>query len=519
MLINVAPPKPTRLLSETERKVLLMHDLSPGTPGSQESQKVPLFESRNSTLNNGQDLYNMHWDMLNEDLLLSLEKENLFPDLYEFPKLELDMDTSWIQAPLASPEILSTSSSLGKLSHDSSFKKKSVSSTSVRLETIQQSPDMKVKIDTPSKSSLIDICEGKTDIIAVDINTESEHDKSSKDQSFKHSPLRANGRLANNSPKLCEIHKPISSHNNHSPDSHSTTTDKNIKSVPHDLLAEVHPSSLDKLDSSPTKCDTHLYDRHSPVESTQFGHLHPNDHYSPAALGYTPEYSGVRRQSPKRGLSPSVPSPKNKRLHYSQSESYIETLSDKYSMKRSREQGDIAHLQDTAKVYEVNSSGSQEKLLKPRESEPLFDERKLPLVHSAIIETTDQAEDEQSSLVEKIDNELDGSYLEISESINNETEKLLQKGDEAGLEEHIEAVMNSDDVPAVAVEINEPLVTSVDSMEDDKMDELYSKNTRLSVSEGTYSGSEKRSSSSGQSTSGHSISGHSDEYPMVETDV
>lgn len=494
-----------------------MHDLSPGTPGSQESQKIPLFESQNSTLNNGQDLYNIHWDMLNEDLLLSLENESLFPDLYEFPKLELDLDTSWIQAPLASPEVISASSSLGRLSKDSSFKNRCVSSTSVRLETIQQSPDMKVKIDTPSKSSLVDICEDLTGAVSVDITTALENDNSANDQSFRQSSHSANGRIASNSPKFSEIHKPISNHN-HSPDSHPITTDKNIHS--HDLPSEFQSSSSTKLDSSSSECDTHFYDRHSPVESTQFGHLHPNDHYSPAGLGYTPEYSGVRHPISKRGQSPKVTSPGNKRLHYSQSESYIETLSDKYSMKRSREQGDIAHLQDTAKVYEVNSCGSQEKILKARESEPIFDESKLPLVHSAILETSDPADEEQSPLVEEVANELDASYLEISEGINNETAKLLQtaSSEAAGVNEHIESVMNSDDLPAV--EIYEPLVTSVDSLlEDDKMNDLYSKNTRLSVSEGTYSGSEKRSSSSGQSTSGHSISGHSDEYPMVETDV
>lgn len=38
-------------------------------------------------------------------------------------------------------------------------------------------------------------------------------------------------------------------------------------------------------------------------------------------------------------------------LKTSQSESHIQTLSDKFVMKRSQEQGDIAHLQDSAKVY------------------------------------------------------------------------------------------------------------------------------------------------------------------------
>ena len=588
MLVNVAPPKPTRLLTETERKALLTHDLSPGTPVSQDSQKIPLFESRTSTLNNGQDLYNIHWDMLNEDILLSLEKESLFPELYELPRLELDLDTSWISAPLASPEVLSVSSSAVSL--DSSLKNKCVSSTSVRLETIQQSPDMKVKIDTPSKSSLDNDTDAKSGAVTVDINTSSDttlidDGQIRKDESEIHN-VDGFGAI-----KTCN-HSPVSN-------SHFIHMDRDIHMD--------HPSP--KLQSSPSnhaenahqaECDSPLLDRHSPLESSQFVHLHPNDHYSPVDTHHSPEILGARKPSPKRTQSPKVPSPAKKRLHYSQSESYMETLSDKYQMKRSKEQGDIAHLKDTTRVYEVNSSKGHEKLLKPRESEPIFEENKLPLVHSVIPETTCTENEENESLIMAVaENELDGSYLQIKEGISSETDYLLPQIElpesvEAEFHEFNESILNqteslesavtvttnsessdskvtvlnvgecldsapsgdvlpmagndallaaendsfdiaesdnllpvgqdvtstleSEDLPAV--EVYEPLVTSVDSLlEDDTMDDMYSKTTRLSVSEGTYSGSEKRSSSSGQSTSGHSISGHSDEYPMIETDV
>lgn len=589
MLVNVAPPKPTRLLSETERKALLTHDLSPGTPVSLESQKIPLYESRTSTLNNGQDLYNIHWDMLNEDILLSLEKENLFPEFYEFPKLELDLDTSWISAPLASPEVLSVSSS--GLSLDSSFKNKGLSSASVKLETIQQSPDMKVKIDTPSKSSLDSISENKIGAVSGDVKTKSDtsvikNDQSTSDRSIRqtHSSNECNIDGAESLPMLREIQKEIFNH--------SQLSNYNAVSTDHTTLIQ-KPFPLNNVDTTQADCDTHLVERHSPSKSNQFERLHTSDHLSHAGLECTPEHSGVRQSFHGRSPSPSpkVPSPANKRLHYSQSESYIETLSDKFKMKRSKEQGDIAHLKDTAKVYEVNTGKGHEKLLKPRESEPIFEESKLPLVQSAILETTSGPDEEQESLLMAVrDNSLDDSYPQFRDDVSREAENIrpelsksfdlevnetqssdsnlnvvtqtesqastitlkgqtdssdstatvvnvgeyldhsasiddlpVGEGDDfTAVENDVRndesAALETDDVPAV--EVYEPLITSVDSLlGDEQMDEMYSKTTRLSVSEGTYSGSEKRSSSSGQSTSGHSISGHSDEYPMTETDV
>ena len=492
-----------------------MHDLSPGTPVSQDSQKIPLYESSNTALNDEQDdLYNIHWDMLNEDILLSLERENLFAELYDPPKLELDLDTSWIEAPLASPEELSVASGLFGLSRDNSYKKKCVSSTSVKLETIQQSPDMKVKLDTP-KGSSDGIFEDKTGAVPTEI-TVTEPVDNVEDQSVRKVDSSTKSNIDSTSPNLNETHKPTSDHIQS--DSHSIIEDKNIHSH-HLSPPEIQPSSLSSTDNSVMECDSHVYDRHSPVESTQFQHLNPNDHYSPAGLGYTPECSGVRHPSPRQVHSPKVHSPNNKRLHYSQSESYIGTLSDKYSMKRSKEQGDIAHLQDSTRVYEVNSSKSHEKLLKPRESEPIFEESKLPTVQSAILETSDHLEDEQSPLVEKIEDELGDSYLEISADIRRESEKLFHMPPSEVTDESDKKLVKTDELPAV--EIDETLVTSVDSLiVEDKDLDMRSTNSRLSVSDGAYSGSEKRSSSSsGQLTSGHSISDHSDEYTMVETDV
>ena len=598
--MNVAPPKPTRLLTETERKALLTHDLSPGTPASQDSQKIPpLFESGTSTLDNQQDLYNVHWDMLNEDILLSLEKENLFPELYELPRLELDLDTSWISAPLASPENLSVSSSA--MSLENALKNKCVSSTSVKLETIQQSPDVAVKIDTASKSSLDNENGSKSGAVIVDINTSSDAANVTDGAIVKDDSLSA--IKVNGSPKLIEVHEQHSNPNQES-DSHFVQMDNDLHT--NHQSPQFHSSPLNHTENTlkAAECDTPLLDKHSPIESSQNGHLHPLNHVSPINTQKSPEGLGRRKPSPRRTLSPKVPSPANKRLHYSQSESYIETLSDKYQMKRSKEQGDIAHLRDSAKVFEANSSKNQEKLLKPRESEPLFEESKLPQVHSAILESSfKENEDNGNPLMAVAEVELDepdDSYLEIQKDLNRETDCLLPQMElpesvEAEFREFNESILNqtepsesavtltantesndskvtlvenasssenlplgeenilcvrenenfvsenenvaanesdkllatSQDASSVleadnlpAVEVYEPLVTSIDSfLEDESMEDMYSKTTRLSVSEGTYSGSEKRSSSSGQSTSGHSISGHSDEYPMIETDV
>ena len=605
--MNVAPPKPTRLLTEMERKALLTHDLSPGTPASQDSQKIPpLFESATSTLDNQQDLYNVHWDMLNEDILLSLEKENLFPELYELPRLELDLDTSWISAPLASPENLSVSSSA--MSLENALKNKCVSSTSVKLETIQQSPDVAVKIDTASKSSLDNDSGSKSGAVIVDINTPSDAANVTdgaivKDVSQSKMDDNLSAINVNGSPKLIEVHEQNTNPNQET-DSHFVQMDNDLHT--NHQSPQFHSSPLNHTENTlkAAECDTPLLDKHSPIESSQNVQLHPLNHVSPINTQKSPEGLGRRKPSPRRTLSPKVPSPANKRLHYSQSESYIETLSDKYQMKRSKEQGDIAHLRDSAKVFEANSSKSQEKLLKPRESEPLFEESKLPQVHSAILESSfKEIEDNSGVLMAVAEVESDGpddSYLEIQKDINRETDCLLPQMElpesvEAEFREFNESILNqtepsesavtltansesndskltlvenasssenlplgeedilcvrenenfvseneniatsesdkllatghdvssaleSDNLPAV--EVYEPLVTSIDSfLEDESMEDMYSKTTRLSVSEGTYSGSEKRSSSSGQSTSGHSISGHSDEYPMIETDV
>ena len=514
MLINVAPPKPTRLLTEMERKALLMHDLSPGTPVSLDSQKVPMYENGNRAPDYEQDdLYNIHWDMLNEDILLSLEKESLFPEFYDPPRLELDLDTNWIEAPLASPEELSVASGLFGLSRDSSYKTKCVSSTSVRLETIHQSPDMKVKIDTPSKGSLDDVVDDK-DGAGISEATVSEAVDQVEDLSAGSVLTGIDNPIGSSSAALSEEHKQSSDPTQS--DLHDIIEDLGIPS--HHLSPEIQSPSFNNTDNSATECDNHnSYNRHSPVESSQFQHLNPNDQYSQAGLGYTPELLGIRRPSPKRHLSPNVPSPNNKRLHYSQSESYIGTLSDKYSMKRSREQGDIAHLQDTARVYEANSSKSQEKLLKPRESEPLFEESKLPVVHSAILEASSHLEDEENTLIEAGDSEIDDSYLEINADMNKESEQYTYQPHSQILTEHGKLV-KSDELPAV--EIDETLVMSADSLLVDGKDfESCLTTSRLSVSE--YSGSEKRSSSSsGQLTSGHSISDHSEEYAsMMESDV
>lgn len=538
--------------------------------------------------------------MLNEDILLSLEKESLFPELYELPRLELDLDTSWISAPLASPENLSVSSSA--MSLENALKNKCVSSTSVRLETIQQSPDVAVKVDTQSKSSLDNNDSvAKSGAVIVDINTCSDTANVTNGEIMKDelqlktytdnelSAIKVNGSPKTSvTPKTSIIHKHTG---NHSQESNSS-----LVQLDKDIHTKYSSPKLHSSPLNPTECDTPLLDRHSPIESSLTEHLHPSNHISPVYTQHSPESLGQRKLSPRRTLSPKVPSPANKRLHYSQSESYIETLSDKYQMKRSKEQGDIAHLRDTTKVFEAHSSKSQEKLLKPRESEPLFEESKLPQVHSAILETSyKETEDNGGALkavAEVEPDELIDGCLEIQKDISRETDFLLPQLElpdsvEAEFREFNESILNQtdslestttltansesseskatvvgicydnspsgEDLPLAedaeinveeknnvvatenhdllalghdlcedlpAVEVYEPLVTSVDSLlESESMDDMFSKTTRLSVSEGTYSGSEKRSSSSGQSTSGHSISGHSDEYPMIETDV
>lgn len=123
------------------------------------------------------------------------------------------------------------------------------------------------------------------------------------------------------------------------------------------------------------------YERHSPVEMNQSEYGNPNSYYSAAGLGYPHFVSDndecmsegsvnsdnsdfnrmmeeeSRHAHPPLKLSHSECSKLQKKpLHSSQSDSYIQTLSEKYVMRRSREQGDIAHLQDVNNVFEVDDS-------------------------------------------------------------------------------------------------------------------------------------------------------------------
>ncbi|KAK3595240.1 hypothetical protein CHS0354_021556 [Potamilus streckersoni] len=352
VLVNVAPPEPMRLMSEQESKALLVHDISPNSVG------VPEFPDK--TIPNSDFLVNnlkmetvrsISWDMSTiEDKFITLERlesdeQQSYPSKNIQPHSELDLMTSdWFQAPLASPETLSEVSSLGNSSRSSSVKdsiQKAAELVTIKLETIQQSPEMcanakqvesvdasnysysarEVSIDVLNKCDVANIGQLFDDTIVSGVNH------------VKNSAIQPESSLVN---KI---------------DNGSVGSESSSSVI-------LFPPQEAVIEDKSYHYDT--YDRHSPDHCTQYGYGNPNEHYSAAGIGYPHGFGAyhppVKHQYPSIiAHSRSESKLPHKPLLNSQSDSHLQTLLHKYQMKRSTEQRDIAHLQDSTYVFEAGA--------------------------------------------------------------------------------------------------------------------------------------------------------------------
>lgn len=244
------------------------------------------------------------------------------------PKMTLNLSENK-DAPLASPETLSERSSIassGSLKNisggDRNSLRKSVQSP---LETIQQSPTV---LKSPNEG--------------VSFAIPTEHQDSNLNNVVNSTAVQIESQNAD--VKMLENHI---AQNNH---------------------CLIHNSNLEDLQ----------YERHSPVETnhqTEYGN--PNCFYSAAGLGY-PHFVNEEREEamsedsettseinrlieeeaenlhlPLQISHSDCMKLQKKSLHSSQSDSFLQSLSEKYVMRRSKEQGDIAHLQDINNVFEI----------------------------------------------------------------------------------------------------------------------------------------------------------------------
>lgn len=411
VLVNVAPPKPTRLLTEPERTAMLKHEASPGTPvnpstlpvtslGDQPAVHV-VCEKETNLGSIPVDVYlnsnNIGWDAATEELLLSLDKQHLFPSLGHNPRLELlDMDSELIQAPLASPEALSAASSMSALSRTGSVPKSDHRSESIKakLATIKQSPEIFVR----NEDSVEDLCEIENEM----------HVGNSSDKMLSLNESRSVGDFLKKSHLLQTsdinliAHASQGSLNNLLPSTEYSNSEEALDRDFDRINTQVSQEDNAVKESSPVSTETdgndsehkkfkieqsengekdedEMYERHSPVETTQYGYFDPNELYSAASVGYHPQQSlggaesaKLHKLSDRHTLSTHPP---NKVLQYSQSESRLKGLSESYKMKRSTEEGDIAHLEDTSNVFVHDKTPNKE--LKPRGSEPALNPKGL----------------------------------------------------------------------------------------------------------------------------------------------
>lgn len=593
VLVNVAPPKPTRLLSEPERTAMLKHDTSPGTPVTQTTHPVmdlgdqPVVHvvcEKEATLGKMPvDLFinsnNIGWDAATEELLLSLDKQHLFPSLRHNPRLELlDMDSDFIQAPLASPEALSAASSMSALSRAGSVPKgeNRPESMSGKLATIQQSPEIFVRNDDSSEN----LCEIENEMVDSSSDTKGLNESRSVGDFLRKSHFlltsdtdliahASQGSLNNLLPSIDysnseeTLHKDYEGENNHHNQQKNTVQD--LGNVTNDLARQNPENQKLSRNEECEKGDQKLkmedaYERHSPIENTQYGYYDPNELYSAASVGYHPQQSlsgaqPVKTHKPSESLK--TPHPPNKILQYSQSESRLKVLSETYKMKRSTEEGDIAHMEDSSNIFVHDNVPKKD--LKPRVSEPVFNTKLLPKMYSE--SRLYSVEETESISSENCDNTADESNSAADDG-NSAADDNSSAKEDSSCERNIEENANEYIHECKPAEICH---TSV-HMEDDNSDSEHNDKTCLlkrkdsdveekTITEETRPSSEtghrKDNSSLGRvstlsspdegdtrlfhsnschstfasSTSGESeqrlslISANSEELPIVETDV
>ena len=573
--MNVAPPKPTRILPEAERKEMLNHDMSPETPVTPlmhnhlETSPI-IFKPNNSHVVQVADQVpnNNGWDTATEELLLSLDRQHLFPSLYDNPNSIIDLDSDWVQAPLATPEILSAASSMSALSRTCSVSTKGEhksESMSGRLEAIKQSPDIQsrsvssvqdsvddlqetlsemdsIKVDKiPACKSIGDLMLQRGDDSSVpvldiskgsmanllantddrDVENVTIECKSGKSISFDPTIVRINS-----SPVVCSRFM------------EDTDMVNNVEEIDSNIDANDKPICFQSCTvENEVKDVEDVYERHSPVETNQFGYANPNEVYSPASIGYIPHYNpGLNcncEDNPSVVIEtkqdvPNSPRTPDKRLHYSQSESKLKGLSDQFQMKRSTEEGDIAHLEDTSKVF---VGERLKKILKQRGSEPAFDKESLPKLENRL----ESVIEHQNSLVEQENAACSPEETENSNTIHEQDQEVLKKNRKLGMDiakvDHENTYVDSDNDKTCLL-IKDRISTSEEKLnrnnlsgrnsvgstrsspgrtpEEEDMRLFHSQSCHSTFNSSVSGGSEQRLSL---------ISANSDDFPIVETDV
>ncbi|KAL3881441.1 hypothetical protein ACJMK2_027883, partial [Sinanodonta woodiana] len=354
VLLNVAPPKSMRLLSEQERKALLVHDIS-NSP-----VHVPEFPEK-AIPNSGfpenklklETAANISWDTSAiDDKFITLErlesdKQHLYSTEKIQPHLELDLMTSdWFQAPLASPENLSEVSSLGRSSQSSSIKdsiQKSAEIVTIKLETIHQSPELHAESKQAESGDASNSFYSTGDVSTDVLN---KCDVTNKSQLFDDTVVSDVNHVKNSAiqPESSPL---VNNRDNGS-----------VESISSSSVIIFPPPGAVIEDIKSYSCNT--YNRHSPDHCTQYGYGNPNEHYSAAGIGYPHGFGAyhppIKHQYPNLiAHSKSENKFPHKSLTNSQSDSHLQTLVNKYQMKRSTEQRDITHLQDSTYVFETGA--------------------------------------------------------------------------------------------------------------------------------------------------------------------
>lgn len=326
VLINVAPPKPIRTLTEDERQNLLNNrtpsvDSVLGNPVRVEIIHPEIQPSAQHCPLPVYDMTNYHQE--NE---YSLDAEGNIVITKNKPMMTLNLCENK-EAPLASPETLSDRSSIassGSLKNICSDRDSFRKSLQSPLETIQQSPTVKSPNDGTSFETLSGEPESKSNNV-VNVTADARIETQSSPEQITDIDMTQNGPVR-----------------------------------------ELNGSYIEGT----------LFDRHSPVETNQMEYGNPNYIYSAAGLGY-PHFinddseEGMSESSETSDFDPLIEEEaknvhhplklshsdcmkiKKKSLHSSQSDSFLQSLSEKYVMRRSKEQGDIAHLQDVNSVFEI----------------------------------------------------------------------------------------------------------------------------------------------------------------------
>ncbi|KAL5010448.1 hypothetical protein ScPMuIL_012753 [Solemya velum] len=386
VLVNAAPPKPTRKLTEVERKELLSQDLSPSPSSYGSPQRFYLETSFNTNQasdgpvtivkeTNHNPISGVSWDLAANETAMTLEQleseGNVFNSLDSsaHPQLCLDLkNQEVIHAPLASPEALSDISSICSVGRDvSGHAMHKTVPVSHKLETIQHSPVTAVRSGTVCVS-MMDSCKETPVQNGVLSNAQDDMNDSGTNilthaQVELSLPLMAQFSigLPSSNTQQSQIN------NNHvleSLEESDIVKPLGIKKV---KLTNSKSSPLSNNKGRGESRGVVCYDRHSPDDCNQYGYGNPNECYSAAGIGY-PHGSGAYHP-PIRLLKHSLSEAKeeSKQIKSSQSESYLQQLSAKYTMRRSTEQRDIAHLQDTTRVFEgeallENQAGEKDSL-------------------------------------------------------------------------------------------------------------------------------------------------------------